>query len=530
MAKISYVGPEAVNTHRSLRAALLDQDVEEIVLAPGLYVEHLVIQARTRPLLIRSVDGNPAETVISFGLCQGDRDRTGMEFVQDCATLTIRADDVTLRGITVENTFDRAAHPGRPNTQALALRTLGTRIVLDGCRLLGRQDTVLLDANSWADIARVHLHDCEIVGDVDFIYGRATALIERGVIRSIGPGYICAPSTARENPRGFLFHNVEVIGPLPAGSVKLGRPWHPGNKADAIGNAVFSNCFLGSHVSRTPWDDMGANSWRDARLAESGNTGPGAAGGERPQLPVAPDPRTWLEGWNSTPRSAPNIVIVGDSTSSDYPTDLSPRTGWGQALKSLLQIPVQNHAQSGASSKSFIDLGLIDAALDHLEPGSLLLIAFGHNEGKPDARFSDAFTQFEANLRRYIVGARSRQAVPVLITPIARRKYSSDLQPLPTHAPYDERIRALASDEGVHLIDLTAWSEHQLRALGPMASRSHYMWLEPGAYPGYPDGAQDDTHLSLTGAEAAARMVANELHRLEGPVLGADQRSQQVAS
>jgi pectin methylesterase-like acyl-CoA thioesterase len=151
-----------------------------------------------------------------------------MEYVQDCASLTIDADNVTIRGITIENTFDKPRLGHLPNTQALALRTRGDRIVLERCRILGHQDTVLLDAPSWAARRRVHLLDCEIQGDVDFIYGRATALIQRGTIRSIGRGYIAAPSTALENPRGFLFWDVDVVGELPAGSVKLGRPWHPG--------------------------------------------------------------------------------------------------------------------------------------------------------------------------------------------------------------------------------------------------------------------------------------------------------------
>lgn len=80
-----------------------------------------------------------------------------MPYVQDCATFTIDSDHVTLRGITIENPFDKRVDPSLPDQQALALRTRGDRILIEACRLIGQQDTVLLDAPSWAALRRVHL-------------------------------------------------------------------------------------------------------------------------------------------------------------------------------------------------------------------------------------------------------------------------------------------------------------------------------------------------------------------------------------
>jgi hypothetical protein len=71
----------------SLALALEDESATEIVIHPGTYVEHIVIAPRRAPLVIRSATDDPADVVISFGLRQGDRDRTGMPFVQECATL-----------------------------------------------------------------------------------------------------------------------------------------------------------------------------------------------------------------------------------------------------------------------------------------------------------------------------------------------------------------------------------------------------------------------------------------------------------
>src|SRR5699024_7642833 len=160
-----------------------------------------------------------------------------------------------------------------------------------------------------------HLRDCLMGGDVDFLYGRATALIEGGEIRSVGPGYLLAPSTARENPRGILVHGAQLTAAedVPAGSVRLGRPWHPGGKPDAIGQAVVSACTVGPHVATEPWSDMGGFTWQEARLAEHGNEW----GGRRstgPQLEEAPDPTSWLDLPRPAPDDVPRLVVLSDST------------------------------------------------------------------------------------------------------------------------------------------------------------------------------------------------------------------------
>src|SRR5699024_8090090 len=149
---------------------------------------------------------------------------------------TVDADQVTLRDLTVANSFDKRLHPDWPDTQTIALRTRGDRILVERCHLPGQQDTVLLDAPGWASVRRGHRRDRLSAGRAEFDCGRAPALIEGGEIRSVGPGSLLAPSTARENPRGILVHGAQLTATddVPAGSVRLGRPWHPGGKPDAI--------------------------------------------------------------------------------------------------------------------------------------------------------------------------------------------------------------------------------------------------------------------------------------------------------
>lgn len=495
----------------SLTLALTDPGVREIVLAPGTYVEHVTIGRREQPLTIRSKSGRAEDVVLTFGLCQGHRDSGGMELLQDCASLTVDADDVTIIGVTIENSFDKTTYTGRGGGQALALRTRGDRIRLEDCVLRGRQDTVLLDSRSYGAIGRTHLLRCRIEGDIDFVYGKGTALLEECEIRSLGPGYVAAPSTARENPRGFLFLRCDLTAAegVPPGSVHLGRPWHPGGKPDALGQAVFAHCHLGEHIAEEPWSGMGGFDWRDARLAEVGNTGPGAAvRGDRPQLESAPRADEWLTGWHPWPRRTGTIHVVGDSTAADYPVDLAPREGWGQRLGEAVDRQVLNHASSGASSLSFIDEGRLDKVLDMLEPHDLLLVQFGHNDAKEDHRGTDVFTQFAAQLRRYLVGARARGAVPVLLTPVERRRFDAEGRAVATHGGYPQRVRDLAMAEEVPLVDVARLSRARWQEMGPEQSKTAFLWLHPDAYAGFPEGEQDDTHLSTDGARAVAAMVA----------------------
>src|SRR3954469_11639220 len=115
------------------------------------------------------------------------------------------------------------------------------------------------------------------------------------------------------------------------------------------------------------------------------------------------------------------IFVAGDSTAATYATADVPRAGWGQALPVFLRPEVEggNAALSGASSKSFADLGRLDEILAAIRPGDVLLVSFGHNDEKVEdpARGTDPWTTFQDYLRRYLDGARARHAHPVLITP-----------------------------------------------------------------------------------------------------------------
>ena len=209
------------------------------------------------------------------------------------------------------------------------------------------------------------------------------------------------------------------------------------------------------------------------------------------------------------------IHTIGDSTMATKSEGKKPETGWGEILPQLFDssVVVFNHAVNGRSTKSFISEGRWDKVLAELKKGDLLLIQFGHNDAKvqDSARYSNAGTQYRANLKRFVAEARQKGAVPILLTSIMRRNFNEKGVLVDTHQDYPEVMRAVARETNLPLVDAQLLSEQLLIAYGPEASKQLFLHLAPGEHPNYPDGVADDTHLNETGARKIAFLIANEL-------------------
>jgi pectate lyase len=259
----------------------------EVVVAPGVYREVVRIWPGTDDLTIRGATRDAQDVVISYDLAAGQTKFYGGTWGHTGSpTVSVLADDVTLRDVTIENAYDEAANGG---SQALALRTSGDRIVLDGVRLLGNQDTYLADPGSKPTPSRVWMTDSYVEGDVDFVYGGGTLVVEDSRIHSLDRGqevngYVAAPATV-PGGRGFLFVDSRFTSDAAAGSVFLGRPWHPSSNPLVEPSMVVRDSWLGAHVGTPAWSDMSGWAWEDDFLREHRNDGPGAGTGDgRPQL------------------------------------------------------------------------------------------------------------------------------------------------------------------------------------------------------------------------------------------------------
>ncbi|GAA0433366.1 rhamnogalacturonan acetylesterase [Actinoplanes capillaceus] len=219
-------------------------------------------------------------------------------------------------------------------------------------------------------------------------------------------------------------------------------------------------------------------------------------------------------------RPRPTVFVAGDSTAATYAVADHPRAGWGQALPVFLRddIRVVNEALSGASSKSFVDLGRLDRILAAIGPGDVLLISFGHNDSKTadPARYTEPWTTFQDYLRLYLNGARAARATPILVTPVERRRFTAEGTPYLSHGEYPAAMRDLATTTRTPLIDLTDLSFALWGELGPEATKDHFLWLDAGESPNYPDGVVDNTHFQAHGAIEVARLVVAASRRIPG--------------
>ena len=208
------------------------------------------------------------------------------------------------------------------------------------------------------------------------------------------------------------------------------------------------------------------------------------------------------------------LFLVGDSTMAQKLASKRPETGWGEALQQYFdvdQVRVVNLARNGRSTLSFRNEGRWDAMLEELKPGDYVFNQYGHNDEKSEnpAVYADARTDYPRNLARFASEARARGAHPVLLTPVARRRFAPDGTVQDTHGAYPDAVRTVARGESIPLIDMQRRSTAILREYGEAGSRALFLHVDSAAnHPNYPRGVRDDTHFSSFGAEVMARQVA----------------------
>ena len=236
-------------------------DGTRVYIKEGRYKEKLELPSnRTDVTFI----GESAEnTVLTYDDHADKTDEHGDELgTSGSSSFFVYGPDFTAKNITFENAAPDVA-------QAVAIRIKADRAVFENCRFIGNQDTLY----TYGRDTRQYFKDCYIEGDVDFIFGLATAFFEDCEIFCKDEGYIAAPAQPEEQEFGYVFKNCDVTGDAPNDSVYLGRPWEP------YGQTVYLECDLGDHIRPVgwePWDEPDLpDKTKTAYFAEYGNTGPG---------------------------------------------------------------------------------------------------------------------------------------------------------------------------------------------------------------------------------------------------------------
>ncbi len=154
------------------------------------------------------------------------------------ATTVILGSNFTARNVTFANTH------GDNNGQALAMYAKADRLFFLNCRFLGWQDTLR------TEYGRQYFKNCYVEGDVDFIYGHATAFFDNCSLYVKSNGYITAPALLEPandyRSKGFVFYQCTITG-VGTGIGYLGRPWTAG------GLAVYDSCWIGPVINKAGW-------------------------------------------------------------------------------------------------------------------------------------------------------------------------------------------------------------------------------------------------------------------------------------
>src|SRR5674476_295997 len=134
------------------------------------------------------------------------------------------------------------------------------------------------------------------------------------------------------------------------------------------------------------------------------------------------------------------VWLIGDSTMANKEVKAFPETGWGMPFSYFFDstVTVDNRAKNGRSTRTFIEEGRWKSVVENLHEGDYVLIQFGHNDEVPTKKSYTPEDQFKANLAKFITEARNKKAIPVLITPVARRKFDSTGKVEETHAIYTQ--------------------------------------------------------------------------------------------
>jgi len=243
-----------------------------ILIKPGKYEGQIIVPQSKHD--VRFIGEELENTILSYPLNVFETNAdTDLRFKG--TGVIVLGNDFQATNITFENISG-------DHGQALALRVDGDRAVFHHCRLLGWQDTVMLNHG------RQYFTNCYIAGRVDFIYGSAAVVFDHCEIHSKNGGHVTAANTPQDHPYGFVFMNCKLTGDTAAWTnsegnavnlpkqgmlvqADLGRPWRP------YASVTYLNCEMGDHIRPTGW-----NNWSNrtneltARFAEYQSTGPGA--------------------------------------------------------------------------------------------------------------------------------------------------------------------------------------------------------------------------------------------------------------
>lgn len=184
------------------------------------------------------------------------------------------------------------------NHQAVAfLIDAADKVQVENARFISNQDTLYFKSSAVGKTNRSFYNNSYVEGDVDFIFGRATAFFRNTEIKSLGERsasvFATAPSTNYNTPYGIVFDHCDFtsdgLGVAATADTYLGRQWFEGQRCspygdskatcvidptdagtdsatlirkatvETVGKVVVMNSRIGKHINKLAWADWENN-------------------------------------------------------------------------------------------------------------------------------------------------------------------------------------------------------------------------------------------------------------------------------
>lgn len=212
---------------------------ETIYIKKGIYKERIEVRKNNISFVGESTDDTIITESYYARMIMPDGSKRG---TFRSYTFFVYADNFTASNLTFEN----AAGFGDEFGQAIAVYAEGDNITFRNCKILGHQDTLFTGplpmkekqpggfTGPTIDGIRRVVHqlyeDCYIAGEIDFIFGSATAYFKNCTLFALNRNqeinaYYTAPSTYEGQAFGYVFESCTFTGNCPPKSVALSRPW-----------------------------------------------------------------------------------------------------------------------------------------------------------------------------------------------------------------------------------------------------------------------------------------------------------------
>ena len=215
------------------------------------------------------------------------------------------------------------------------------------------------------------------------------------------------------------------------------------------------------------------------------------------------------------------IFMIGDSTMKNNNIYSYPQNGWGQQLYLFTKpgVVVEDYAENGRSTKSFIEEKRFDFVLSRMKKGDYLIVEFGHNDEKiqDPKRYTRPYVEYVANLKYFAEEAKKLGVHIVFATSITRHHFENGVC-VNSHGDYPDAMLKFAKENNYTCIDMNKLTIDLYNKLGEEETKKFHMIFGPNIYETYPKGKDDHSHLMYDGAVRIAKTFVEAIQATSDPI------------